>query len=57
MDVEVVFNPDAVLAQTGGVVVSSDSGVLDRCGRWMNLSRWLVRRFVPAASVVDLSDL
>jgi hypothetical protein len=55
--VEVVFNPDAALAQAEGMVVSSDSAVLDRCGRWANLGRWLVHQQIPDALVVALDDM
>jgi len=54
--VEVVMNPDAVLARVEGVVVSADSAVLDRCGRWSNLSGWLVHRQIPEAMIVGLDD-
>jgi len=49
--VEVVLNPDQVLAHTLDVVVTSDSVVLDRAGAWLNLAplalqaeppRWLL---------------
>ena len=49
--VEVVFNPDHVLAETTDIIVTSDSAVLDRAGAWLNLAasalaveppRWLL---------------
>jgi hypothetical protein len=53
-EVQVSFNPDAELARTPGIVVSSDSAVLDRCSRWVNLGGWLVERLAPRAWVVAL---
>jgi hypothetical protein len=51
---EVVPDPDAVLMQPGDLVVTADSGILDRCGEWVNLARALVEVGAPAAFVVDL---
>lgn len=48
VDAEVVPNPDAILARADNVV-SSDSTVLDRCGSWLNLARFIVDRHVPKA--------
>jgi hypothetical protein len=55
--VELVQNPDAVLAETEHVVATADSVVLDRCGAWFNLARETITRRVPEARVVELSDL
>ncbi len=38
----VVPDPDPELAESGAVVASSDSGVIDRCRRWIPLSRWVI---------------
>lgn len=55
--IELVFNPDAVLAAAGEIVASADSVVLDRCRKWFNLGREIVTARVPDAAVVDLSGL
>jgi hypothetical protein len=52
--VETVFNPDKVLAATEQIVATSDSAVLDRCRRWLNLTRLVIDRSVAHAHVVDL---
>jgi hypothetical protein len=52
-EAEVVPDPDKLLTQPGGTVATADAGILDRCGAWVNLSRWLVGE-VPGAWVVDL---
>ena len=54
-EVELVNNPDALLAETNAVVASGDSVILDRCGRWLNLARLVVESCVPEANIVDLS--
>ena len=45
---EVVPNPDAILAR-GDNAVSSDSSILDRCGSWLNVGRFIVDRHIPQA--------
>jgi hypothetical protein len=48
LDAEVVPNPDAILARADNAV-TSDSTILDRCGSWLNLARFIVDRHIPAA--------
>ena len=52
--VEIVPSPDAVLAKSNEMIVTADSVVLDRCGPWVNLARWIIQRRVPLANSVDL---
>jgi hypothetical protein len=54
-DVRLVANPDGALIEAPGIVATADSGVLDRCDRWFNLAREVVKAAVPGAWVVDLS--
>jgi len=54
--VEVVPSPDRVLIESGEIVATSDSAILDRCGRWFNLARAVVAARVPQAFVVELSS-
>jgi hypothetical protein len=51
---EVVPNPDAMLVLGDEPVATADSGILDRCGPWVNLARILVEAGAPGAFVVDL---
>ena len=53
--VELVVSPDAVLAKTGQIIATSDSVVLDKCGRWINLSRCIIESELPKTNLVDLS--
>lgn len=53
-EVQVVFNPDAAIAASPAVAITSDSGVLDRVERWADLKWYLVAREVPDAWVIDL---
>ncbi len=52
--VELVTNPDRVLAGAGEIVSSSDHVILDRCQRWFNVTREVIARHVPQARLVHL---
>jgi hypothetical protein len=52
---EVEFNPDRVIINSDRVAVTSDSNVLDRAARWLNLSRLLVERHFAHAWLLDLA--
>jgi len=54
--IELVPNPDAVLAQSPGIVATADSVILDRCGDWFNLARSTITQHVQQAWIVDLSQ-
>jgi hypothetical protein len=55
--IELVWNPDKVLADTDEIVATADSAILDQCRRWFNLTRHLIDQGIPAARIVDLSTL
>ncbi len=52
--VELVFNPDATLAQIATPVASADSGILDLCQSWVNLARYVVESQVLNPWILDL---
>jgi hypothetical protein len=52
--VELVLNPDTVLAESGALIATADAGILDRGPRWLNLAREMVTD-VGGAQLVDLS--
>jgi hypothetical protein len=54
-DVELAFNPDAVVLAPGRVIVTSDSVVLDKAARWVNLAGHLVEKWLDDSWVVDLN--
>jgi len=51
---EIVPDPDLLLVCSDDPVVTADSGILDRCGPWVNLARLLVEDAVTGAFLVDL---
>jgi len=54
--IELVQNPDTVLAGASEIVATADSVVLDRCQHWFNLAREVIDRGVPGANVVPVAD-
>lgn len=52
-EVELVPNPDPLLAVCPDPIVSSDSAILDRCASWLNLTPLLLPR-IAGAWLVDL---
>ncbi len=53
--VEVVQNPDPLLEAAPDIIITADSGILDRCQRWSNAARAIVEGRINAAQIVDLS--
>jgi hypothetical protein len=52
---ELVGNPDGVLAAAGEIIATADSVVLDRARSWFNLARATIDRHVPRAKVVPMA--
>jgi len=52
--VELVADPDPLLARAEPIVATADSVILDRCRRWFNLARETITRFVPDPWVVEM---
>ncbi len=53
--VELVDDPDAILATAEAIIVTADSAVLDQCRLWFNLARDAVDRHVPGARIIPLA--
>lgn len=53
-EVRLSLNPDAELAKTDSAVASSDSTVLDKCQRWVNLAGVLIESRIPDAHLIDM---
>jgi hypothetical protein len=54
-DVKLLLSPDTELKKTDLIVASSDSVVLDGCGRWFNLATEIIKNNLSSANVIDLS--
>jgi hypothetical protein len=54
-EVETAFNPDRRIADSERVAVTSDSNVLDRAARWLNLARLVVELHTPNVWLIDLN--
>jgi hypothetical protein len=53
-NVQIVPDPDVILARSTEIIASADSVILDRCRAWFSLARHIVTRHVPGAWLVDL---
>ena len=53
-DAELVKNPDTHLISMDGIVVSSDSFILDNSYKWVNLAREIVETKIPNSNIVRL---
>lgn len=56
-EVELSYSPDHILAEAQVPSVSSDSEVLNRTARWVNLAREITSKHIPQAHVIDLSPV
>lgn len=52
--VEIVMNPDPVLAVQSEIIATSDSVILDACARWFNLTRLVVQKQANPVKLVRL---
>jgi hypothetical protein len=55
-EVELVDDPDRILATATAPVATADSAILDRCAAWVNLAAEVIRARVPQARVIDLGN-
>lgn len=51
---EVVLNPDATIIQSSKIAVSSDSSILNNVAQWVNLSAYILAKYLPQAWIIDL---
>lgn len=55
-EVELVPDPDGILRESPAVVATSDSGILDKAARSLNLARLVVERCVPQGWLLRLTS-
>jgi len=54
-EIKLTISPDAELIKGDIVAASSDSVILDRCKKWVNLARAIIETKMPQAWIADLS--
>ena len=54
-EIELLPNPDVKLIETDMIAATSDSDVLDKCGKWANLTAHIIVTAIPNAQIIDLS--
>jgi hypothetical protein len=55
-NIELVDNPDKILAEYDGIVATSDSWILDRAAAWTNLARDIIDAAVPQVWKIMLAS-
>lgn len=55
-EIDLVYNPDKVLIEASGIVVSSDSIILNQSKRWFNLGREVVDLYISDAHIIQLGS-
>ncbi|HIJ69761.1 MAG TPA: DUF434 domain-containing protein [Planctomycetes bacterium] len=53
--IELLTNPDVKLIETDITAATGDSDVLDKCGKWTNLTAYIIATAIPDAKIIDLS--
>ncbi len=51
-EVELVFDPDKVLAKSNHIIISSDGWILDRAKKWFNLGALLIENHIADSNVI-----
>jgi hypothetical protein len=54
VDIQLVPDPDPILAASSEIIVTSDSTVLDQCQRWFNLAHNLISKCIPSANIIPM---
>ncbi len=54
LEVTLVNNPDTELIQTEKIAATSDSVVLDKTKLWVNLTKFVIERFIKDICIIDL---
>ncbi len=53
-EVELVFDPDKVLAKSNEIVISSDGWILDHAARWFNLGALLIENRIRDFNIIEV---
>lgn len=51
-EVELVYNPDKVLAISENVIISTDGWILDQAKKWFNLGGFLIEKHIPETNLI-----
>ena len=54
-EVKLSLSPDAELIKSDMVVATSDSVILDKCKKWINLASEIIQQKLPSAKIIVLS--
>ncbi|OCA76856.1 hypothetical protein BBH99_11955 [Chryseobacterium contaminans] len=55
-DVQLQFSPDKFLAESSGIIISSDAWILDHCKVWFNLIDYLIKEENLSVNLIQCYD-
>ena len=53
-EVELVFDPDKVLAKSKNIVITSDGWILENAEKWFNLSASLIEDYIKESNIIEV---
>ncbi len=53
--IDLLTNPDTELIAAESIITTSDSDVLDKCKKWINLTQWIITNHIPQAWIINLT--
>ncbi len=53
-EINLVYNPDKELIQAEGIIITSDSWVIDKSKKWLNFSTWLIDGHLKDSVIIDI---
>ncbi|WP_165852251.1 DUF434 domain-containing protein [Chryseobacterium pennae] len=53
---ELQYNPDKFLAESSGIIISSDAWILDHCKEWFNLIAYLIKEENLSVNLIQCYD-
>lgn len=56
-DIQLVTSPDAELRRDKPVVATTDSAILDGCGRWIDLAGEIITSHLPKVHIIELGGV
>ncbi len=54
-EIELVLSPDAALIKSEKIVATTDSVILDKCVKWLDLAGQIIKNRISDAKIIDLS--
>ena len=56
-EIKLLNNPDAELIKTQLIVATTDSVIIDKCKKWVNLAAEIIKKELTQTKIIDLSKI